>query len=225
MPLIEIREPKSWQAVDEAISRLNGYNWLVFTSTNAVRFFSRRLHELGSKLSDVKSEIAAVGSSTRAALQKAGLERILRAEESTSEALAIHLLEVSEKPASLRILLPGSNLSSLDPWARLSDAGARIDFVEAYQNVSSGITPAEVSSVLHRQRGAYILFASPSALVNISRTLEVGDLEPTLAALKVVCIGPTTAKTAEKLGLTKLLQPEAPDDSSIVKLICDDVIK
>ena len=223
MPLIEIRDPKSWQGFDEAISRLDQYHWLVFTSSNAVRYFANRARDLGSNLGNLNAKIASVGSATRAALKKEGLRSALQASESTSEALANDLLENLDSTHNQRNLIPGSDLSSSEPWRKLSNAGVKIDLVEVYRNTISDITPDQIRSVLRKARDGYILFASPSSIVNLSNAFEVTDLGPFLAAVKVICIGPTTAKAAKKLGLTKLLQPEAPEDSSILNLICDDV--
>src|SRR5918912_4497047 len=46
-PTIEIVEPESYAPLDQAIENLYGYDWLIFTSTNGVDFFLRRLAELG----------------------------------------------------------------------------------------------------------------------------------------------------------------------------------
>src|ERR1044071_7438506 len=42
-PTIEIAEPESYERLDEAIDHLYGYDWLIFTSSNAIEFFLRRL--------------------------------------------------------------------------------------------------------------------------------------------------------------------------------------
>ena len=50
-PTIEIKEPDSYQQLDEAIDHLYGYDWLIFTSANAVESFLKRLvhQEQGSE--------------------------------------------------------------------------------------------------------------------------------------------------------------------------------
>src|SRR5919206_4793783 len=55
-PTIEIVAPESFAPLDEAIEHLYGYDWIVFTSTNGVDFFMRRLEAQGhdaSALDDV----------------------------------------------------------------------------------------------------------------------------------------------------------------------------
>src|SRR5438093_12988 len=45
-PTIQIVPPKTWKPVDEAIRRLNTYQWLLFTSTNAVEQFMDRMGDI-----------------------------------------------------------------------------------------------------------------------------------------------------------------------------------
>ena len=52
-PTIEIREPDNYDRLDEALEHLYGYDWLIFTSTNGVDFFMKRLLERGHKIEDL----------------------------------------------------------------------------------------------------------------------------------------------------------------------------
>src|SRR5205814_1738337 len=52
-PTIEIREPANYDRLDEALGHLYGYDWLIFTSTNGVEFFLRRLLNRGLKMEDL----------------------------------------------------------------------------------------------------------------------------------------------------------------------------
>src|SRR5258708_30338266 len=45
LPVIEAVAPDSWDAVDRAIDRISDYDWVLFTSSNGVKFFFRRLFE------------------------------------------------------------------------------------------------------------------------------------------------------------------------------------
>jgi len=230
LPLIEIREPQSWQSLDAAISKLDRYHWIVFTSANAVRFFMDRALAQGSGSGDVKANIAAVGASTRDALERHGLKVAFQpgqtgpSEKITSEAIADHLLNMVRPVNDLRILIPCSNLSNVETWRRLTDVGATVDFVEAYQNVRPALNRANAMSTLQQARGGYILFASPSALMNLSSVIGSSDLVKTLEPVNVVCIGPTTAGMARDLGVTAFLEPPDPADTSIFNLICEDVL-
>src|SRR5436853_578475 len=73
-PTIQIVEPTSWEALDEAIGRLESYDWLIFTSANGVEFFFRRLAEKrGDGLSAVsRLQTCAIGPATAKAIASAG---------------------------------------------------------------------------------------------------------------------------------------------------------
>ena len=52
-PTIEIAEPESYERLDEAIDHLYGYDWLIFTSTNRIEYFLKRLSNRGLKIEDL----------------------------------------------------------------------------------------------------------------------------------------------------------------------------
>src|SRR6185436_16177253 len=81
-PTIQIVPPKSWKPVDDAIRRLRSYQWLLFTSANAVEQFMDRMGERRPSI-----PIAVVGSATAAKLGEWGLEAALVPKEFRAEGL------------------------------------------------------------------------------------------------------------------------------------------
>src|SRR5260370_931277 len=77
LPMVRFLEPEETVDLDRAIRSLEEFDWLIFTSANAVAFFQRRCRALGMGPSGKAPEIAAVGSATRLALQKEGLQASL----------------------------------------------------------------------------------------------------------------------------------------------------
>ena len=69
VPVLEIRPPESYAALDEALRQVSSYDWLLFTSTNSVAAFHARARELGLSFSDLKAQIAAVGRATAEAVE------------------------------------------------------------------------------------------------------------------------------------------------------------
>src|ERR671938_443320 len=64
-PTIEIVEPDSYAPLDQAIENLYGYDWLIFTSANAVDFFLRRLAALDHDVGELDElRVCAVGTAT-----------------------------------------------------------------------------------------------------------------------------------------------------------------
>src|SRR2546421_11767832 len=64
-PTIEIVEPETYAPLDQALDNLYGYDWLIFTSTNGVDFFLRRLATLGRSVSELDElRVCAIGTAT-----------------------------------------------------------------------------------------------------------------------------------------------------------------
>src|SRR6058998_1147979 len=74
VPTIQIVPPASWQAIDDAVTRLNTYQWLIFTSVNGVRPFMDRLHAAGKDTRALASlRLCAIGPRTAQELGTYGL--------------------------------------------------------------------------------------------------------------------------------------------------------
>ncbi|MBI3013768.1 MAG: uroporphyrinogen-III C-methyltransferase, partial [Candidatus Tectomicrobia bacterium] len=74
-PVIEVLPPESWAPLDDAISRLSSFSWLIFTSANGVGFFVERLFAQGKDMRELKGvRVAAIGSETSVALGQRGLK-------------------------------------------------------------------------------------------------------------------------------------------------------
>src|SRR5581483_10044196 len=74
IPFIEIRPPSSYQLLDSALKRIARYDWLILTSVNGVDAVASRRKHLKIKPAALSSvQVAAIGPSTRDAVQKLGL--------------------------------------------------------------------------------------------------------------------------------------------------------
>src|ERR1041384_5818549 len=81
-PTIQIVPPKSWKPVDDVIRRIHTYQWLLFTSANAVEQFMDRMGERRPAI-----PIAVVGSATAAKLAQWRLQPALIPNEFRAEGL------------------------------------------------------------------------------------------------------------------------------------------
>src|SRR5438270_808170 len=74
IPFIEIRAPRSFKPLDEALKNLDAYDWLILTSVNGVDAMWNRLQKLRAARSTVKRathlKVAAIGPATKKALEK-----------------------------------------------------------------------------------------------------------------------------------------------------------
>ncbi len=189
VPVIAIAEPHDGgAALRAAVGELSTYDWVVFTSANAVE-------RLVALVPDARSfgaaRIAAIGTGTAAALTGARLVPDLVPERFVAESL----LEAFPPPAApgARVLLPRAAVARDVLPDGLRAAGYEVDVVEAYRTERGQPPPAALAAA-----GAAdaIAFTSSSTVTGY---LEVAGREAVPPV--VACIGPVTAATAREHGL------------------------
>ncbi|MBI4214145.1 MAG: uroporphyrinogen-III synthase [Chloroflexi bacterium] len=219
-PSIQIDPPLDWTPVDEAIHR-DGYDWIVFASVNAVRFFIDRVVAAaagiapgtgtavsgGAHQTDLTQtgalawfravQVAAIGPETARTLEHFGVRPDLVPEEYVAEALAASMAD-SIPLQGHRVLLPQAEMGRDTLAAALKEAGALVDRVTVYRTVFPVPTPAIIDR-LRRSEIDLVTFTSSSTVRNLVQMLgpEAGALKACVTA----CIGPVTAETAAELGL------------------------
>ena len=212
LPMVRFAAPENWDAVDAAIRRLAEFDWILFTSQNAVRFFALRLRERGiaADLPEYrKAQIAVVGPATQDAAMQEGFHVDYAAQHHTGESLA---RELAESIGGRRVLLPRSDRADDRLPDALREAGARVTAVIAYRTA----TPENVDAgILGWLRGAAvdaIVFASPSALYNLYDFIPAADLAKLSERVQFAAIGPTTARALRESDIR--VEIEANESSS-----------
>lgn len=196
LPTVQFRAPQNPLALDAAIARLAEFDWVIFTSQNAVSFFVQRCHEQG-KVRPAGIKVAAVGPATAAAAADAGWPADHVAARFSGEALAD---ELSKLVGGKRILLPRSDRASQALPEALSAAGARVEPVVAYVNERATVSPAQIHDALSGADA--VCFASPSAWHHL---LDLGGdrmVRAALADVAIAAIGPATAAAIRSAGLS-----------------------
>ncbi|MDT7602856.1 MAG: uroporphyrinogen methyltransferase / synthase [Acidobacteriota bacterium] len=211
-PTIEIVEPESYALLDEAIENLFGYDWLVFTSTNGVEFFMRRLESRGHDVSELDDlRVCAVGSATADRLSDARVHVDVVPQEFKAEGVFAALagyLGGEEHLHRLNFLIPRAAVARDYLPRALEGAGARVDVVPAYRTVAAQTTErARVEAMLVGGAVDCITFTSASTVRNFAHLFDTNDLQPLLSGVKVACIGNVTAETAAEYGLRVHIQP------------------
>ena len=211
-PTIEIREPDSYQRLDEALEHLYGYDWLIFTSTNGVEYFIKHLLERGLKV-DALDEIrvCAIGQRTAEKLHDAHIHVDLVPSISTAEGVFAALSEFAggdELLRGLNILLPRAAVGREHLPKALEQAGARVDIVTTYQTVLPENFDRGRFSAMLTGSGDCIAFTSPSTIKNLAKLFDTHDLGKVLPGVVIACIGSVTATAATEYGLKVDIQPE-----------------
>jgi len=227
-PTIEIAPPPTWEQMDESINKLEGYDWLIFTSANGVGFFFQRLTELCGDSSKVvgKQLICVIGPATARALEREGVTPNIVASDSTGEGASEAIIEHlggKKFVRGLKFLIPRARVARNVLPARLRRLGASVDVVEAYQTLKPNVERESIISLLNAQHIDVITFTSSSTISNFAELLGLTDLSSLLSQSVVACIGPVTAKTAAKYGLRETIGPGAYNATELVKAIVESV--
>lgn len=222
---IALEPPDSWQELDDAVANLSIYDWLLFTSINAIKFFFGRLLDLGLDsrcLNGIK--IAAVGSATDHELRKYGLQADLLPEsEFTGSGLAAELIKNNEANGK-KFLLPRAKKAGESLPTKLVEAGGEVNIVTAYQNVRPQVREDELLSLLSDEHMDMVTFTSSSTVSNfvfMLNTANQDEQNKLLAGVDIASIGPITSKTAVKNGLKVNVQPDTYTISDLVNSIVD----
>jgi uroporphyrinogen III methyltransferase / synthase len=224
-PTIEIRDPESYERLDEAIDHLYGYDWLIFTSANGVESFLRRLTVRGKNVSDLDElNICAVGEATADKLQKALVHVDVWPAEFKAEGVFAALREFVggvEKLGGLNMLMPRAAAGRDYLPKALESSGARVDVVAAYRTVlPENLDRGKLAAMLTGSADC-IAFTSSSTVKNLGLLFDTHDLSQTLRGLNIACIGDITAATAAKYGLKVDILPAQFTISALAAAIAE----
>jgi uroporphyrinogen III methyltransferase/synthase len=193
LPLIGIAPPDDPAPLRNAASQADAYDWIIFTSANAVAAFLAEVQETGEWL---RPRIATIGPATREAAENYGLRVELTPESYIAEALA-----EAFRPYPLdgkRILIPSAAVTRDVVPNELRRRGAEVDVVAAYQNVIPHQAPQQAAEIFANPLPDWITFASSSAVNHLLALVPID----TIQEIKIATIGPATSATALEQGLT-----------------------
>lgn len=207
VPAIEIVAPSSFGALDRALANLGSFDWMIFTSTNAVAALQGRMEsaaqEIGQEIDRGKTRVAAIGSSTAGALEAVGLAPELIPKQAVAESLAEALLPYARKPDGTParfLLIRAEEGRDVVPEA-LRGAGAEITIAPAYRTV---VPQGSVDAIRElfddaTSQIAAATFTSSSTARNLLALCEAAGVMLPRSVLRV-SIGPITSETLRSLG-------------------------
>ncbi len=201
VPTISVEPPRTPQQMDRAVHGLvsGRYQWIAFTSTNAVRAVREKFEEYGLDARAFAGiKVAAVGEQTAAALVAFGVRPDL---VPGGEQSAAGLLEDWPPYDDVfdpinRVFLPRADIATETLAAGLVALGWEVEDVTAYRTVRAAPPPAQTREAIKTGGFDAVLFTSSSTVRNL-----IGIAGKPHASTVVAVIGPQTAKTAEEHGL------------------------
>lgn len=211
-PAIRISEPPDWRPVDEALGRLQTYDWLVFSSVNGVRYLLRRLlagHGDLRRLANVR--LAAIGSGTADALAAFQLKADLIPNEFRAESLAAALAPEAQ---GKRFLLARASRGREVLAEQLLRAGAIVDQVVVYSSTDVTSASEDVRQRLAEGRVAWVTVTSSA----IARSL-VALFGASLRRTRLASISPVTSATLRELGYEPAVEAQSYTMAGVVEAI------
>ncbi|MFC2067411.1 uroporphyrinogen-III C-methyltransferase [Chloroflexota bacterium] len=199
LPVINIQIAIESEELNRALSNLGHYHWVIFSSTNSVEAFWQCLHSLrrdSRALDGLK--IGAIGPATAQSLEKRGITPDLIPEVYTSEGVVAGLN--NQNVAGQRFLLPRSDIADRELEEGICRLGATVDNVIAYRTTPSTESISRVKQMISSGNIDVITFTSSST---VSSLMAMIGKEPMVVnGVMIACIGPKTAETAIKFGLS-----------------------
>jgi uroporphyrinogen III methyltransferase / synthase len=221
VPTIAVEPPRTPQQMERAVKGLvtGRYQWVAFTSVNAVRAVRERFEEYGldaRAFAGVK--VAAVGEQTSAALLDFGIRPDLVPEtDQSAEGLAAAWPPYDDVLDPInRVLLPRADIATETLLARLIDLGWEAEDVTAYRTVRAAPPPAPIREAIKGGGFDAVLFTSSSTVRNL-----VGIAGKPHAVTVIGVIGPQTAKTAAEFGLRVDVTAPRPSMTALVDAMAE----
>ena len=201
LPAIEIAPPDDFAPLDDAVSRMAAFGWVIFASVNAVDAVFARLDAQGRDArAFAAARVGAIGPATAAALSRRGLLADFTPSRSVSAA-ALEELSAYHWPG-VSVLLPAADIGRDELADGLSRLGAAVERVTAYRTIPAP-DAAQRAARAFADGIDITTFTSSSTVRNLLALLDAnGDTgRDALSSTLIACIGPTTAATARELGL------------------------
>ncbi|MEU4012435.1 bifunctional uroporphyrinogen-III C-methyltransferase/uroporphyrinogen-III synthase [Streptomyces pseudogriseolus] len=221
VPTIAVEPPRTPQQMERAVKGLvtGRYEWIAFTSVNAVRAVREKFEEYGLDARAFAGiKVAAVGEQTAKALIAFGVKPDL---VPSGEQSAAGLLEDWPPYDPVfdpidRVFLPRADIATETLVAGLIELGWEVDDVTAYRTVRASPPPAETREAIKGGGFDAVLFTSSSTVRNL-----VGIAGKPHNVTVIACIGPATAKTAEEHGLRVDVMAPEPSVHKLAEALAD----
>ncbi len=221
VPTISVEPPRNPQQMDKAVRGLveGRYEWIAFTSVNAVRAVREKFDEYGLDARAFSGlKIAAVGEKTAACLADWGLRAdLVPSGEQSAAGLLDDWPEYDEVLDPInRVFLPRADIATETLVAGLVELGWEVDDVTAYRTVRAAPPAAHVREAIKTGRFDAVVFTSSSTVRNL-----VGIAGKPHPSTVIAVIGPATAKTVEEHGLRVDVLAPTPSVEVLVDALAD----
>ena len=221
-PMIRMAPPEDPDPLLRAAANPEQFDWIVFTSANAVEAFMTALLDGERDVRALKGpRICTSGTATAEKLAAYGIKVDVIPREFRGDAVAAALM--AQGPMTgMRVLLPRSDIGREVIAEQLREAGAVVTEVIAYRTILEDAqreTDPDVYGMLLEGKIDVATFTSPSAIRNFAKIHGADQVSDLLKHTVVATIGPVTADAARQLGVPVTIQPRTYTIPALVDAI------
>jgi uroporphyrinogen-III synthase len=208
-PVIEIQPIEDNFALERALSKIGCYDWLVFTSVNAVEVVLPQLPD-GSL-----PQIAAIGPKTAEALQRQGITPNFVPDEYVAESILPGLGDLRGK----WVLLPRADIARKALPEAIFEAGGIPHEIAVYRTLPTQPSPDGLAAL--RSGVDVVTLTSPSTVHSFVTIARQNGLDPLALPGNPVfaCIGPITEQAAREEGLGNLMTAREYTTEGLIEVI------
>ena len=207
-PMIEVHKSIETPDKKDIFSKINSFDWFIFTSKNGVSFFFDYAKSLNIDLELLKQKkYAVIGNKTAIELRKIGIEPTYISLGNSSELFSEELLNgIITKSDNTLLSLGNLATATLENKIKTIATVSRVDVYETKAVESYDTKPIEL---IKNNNYDIIIFTSPSGVENFKKIISIHAIE---SNLRIACIGKTTEKALIANGLTPILTAEKADN-------------
>jgi uroporphyrinogen III methyltransferase/synthase len=216
LPAIKI-QPRARKEFQSEIDTIQSYNWVIFTSENAVSIFMDGLFASGKdarSLADVK--IAVMGSGTERRLQQYGIRADIKPVKFIAESLIEAL--TGKLHAKDRVLVPRAS-EARDVLIKWLEGECVVKEIHIYDTlIETVLKPEQLEAV---KDADWITFTSASTVKNFFKQIETADqkLSP---KTKFASIGPVTSETLIRKGYKADAEAKTMNIDGLIEALTED---
>lgn len=220
-PSIFIKKEDNLQALYNAFNHLDKYDWIIFTSVNAVAIFFGELTSQGIDVRDLKGvKLCAIGPATSKCLQERGIKADIVPNEYRAEGI-LEELRYRVEPGQWVLLPRARGARNILP-DQLRNLGVHVNEIFLYEAVAASQVSHVTLERIKRGEMDYLTFTSSSTVTNFAKIIGEENISRIDATVKIACIGPITADTALRQGFKVDVMADEYTIEGLIKAIITD---
>lgn len=217
-PTIKVVSCSDYSEFDKIASSISATDYLIFTSSNSVLYFHKRISEINKSIDYGSITVVAVGKKTSEACKSAGIPIHLIPEIHTGDGIVVALSSAGIR--NKNVLIPCSALANDKLKTGLENLGSNVYKIPVYDVVIPSDKETESSKQkLNRSNVDLFIFTSPSTFNNFIQIMNIKNPEEYFSKYIVAAIGTVTKSAIEEKGVRVDIIPPEFNMKSLIKEI------